>query len=125
MSGSQPPGWYPAPGSPTVQRWWDGNRWTGEVREADNAGGANAPSASTSVSGWRISWPGSGASPVQPAAKQAKQAKRAKQAPEAAPEPPAEAEAAWRAPAVEGWEARTDPERSRKLTRRRGWTKYH
>ena len=27
-----PPGWYPDPGNPSVQRYWDGWRWTHQVR---------------------------------------------------------------------------------------------
>ena len=37
MSGALPPGWYPAPGTTNVERWWDGIKWTGEVRDASDA----------------------------------------------------------------------------------------
>ena len=57
--------------------------------------------------------------------KKAKQAKQSKQAAPSGPEPVPEAqppeaqpEAAWRAPAVEAWEARTSPESPRRFRRR-------
>jgi len=50
--------------------------------------------------------------------KKAKQAKQAKQAAAPVPEPEAQPEAAWRAPAVEAWEARTSPESGRRFLRR-------
>ncbi|MCX3059766.1 DUF2510 domain-containing protein, partial [Streptomyces beihaiensis] len=38
-----PPGWYPDPGDPSVERWWDGTEWT-QHRRAPGAGtGAVAP----------------------------------------------------------------------------------
>jgi hypothetical protein len=100
MSSSQPPGWYPAPGSPPLLRWWDGIRWTGETREADSSD--------------------------QPASQQAGQPD-ASGAPGAAPgnradEPPAPggppAVSAWRAPAVEAWQAQAAPAEP---GRRRRW----
>ncbi|WP_149180508.1 DUF2510 domain-containing protein [Streptomyces sp. TRM49041] len=35
MSMTTPPGWYPDPAVPTVERWWDGTAWTGHTRPAD------------------------------------------------------------------------------------------
>lgn len=92
MSGSQPPGWYPAPGSPNVLQWWDGIRWTGEVRDADEASGAEAPAAGQASAGAPGDAPG---------------------VPRDAPGVPA----AWRTPAVEAWQARTAPEAPRRLGR--------
>jgi hypothetical protein len=76
MSGSQPPGWYPAPDSPSTMRWWDGLRWTGEVRETDGGGDAEAPAA------------------------EGEQGRAAQASSDGA---------AWRAPAVAAWQARTEP----------------
>jgi hypothetical protein len=28
-----PPGWYVYPGTPTIERWWNGNEWTDYSRE--------------------------------------------------------------------------------------------
>jgi hypothetical protein len=101
MSGAQPPGWYPAPGSPAVQRWWDGIRWTGEVREADQPAGADALTArfadSPTVADLAALVP--------------------ETAPEAKSQAEADAAAAWRAPAVAAWAAKTAPEQPRKLSR--------
>ncbi|QGZ48083.1 DUF2510 domain-containing protein [Streptomyces sp. QHH-9511] len=34
MSMTTPPGWYPDPGIPAVERWWDGTTWTAHTRPA-------------------------------------------------------------------------------------------
>ncbi|MER6995892.1 DUF2510 domain-containing protein [Streptomyces sp. NPDC000410] len=38
MSMTTPPGWYPDPGMPTVERWWDGTAWTGHTRPVPGPG---------------------------------------------------------------------------------------
>ncbi|GGQ23573.1 DUF2510 domain-containing protein [Streptomyces roseolilacinus] len=42
MSMTTPPGWYPDPAAPAVERWWDGTAWTGHTRPAGGAGPAAA-----------------------------------------------------------------------------------
>ncbi|GAA4926874.1 DUF2510 domain-containing protein [Streptomyces coeruleoprunus] len=37
MSMTTPPGWYPDPSAPTVERWWDGTTWTAHTRPAAGA----------------------------------------------------------------------------------------
>lgn len=34
MSMTTPPGWYPDPSLPAVERWWDGTAWTAHTRPA-------------------------------------------------------------------------------------------
>ncbi|GAA2456493.1 DUF2510 domain-containing protein [Streptomyces lavendulocolor] len=34
MSMTTPAGWYPDPGNPAVEHWWDGTAWTGHTRPA-------------------------------------------------------------------------------------------
>ncbi|MFF3644745.1 DUF2510 domain-containing protein [Streptomyces sp. NPDC002564] len=36
MSMSPPPGWYPDPSAPTVERWWDGAAWTEHRRTPEH-----------------------------------------------------------------------------------------
>jgi hypothetical protein len=55
MSGQTPPGWYPDPyGTPGLQRWWDGGKWSDSTQPA-------APQASTPApwtpSGQAAPWP--------------------------------------------------------------------
>ncbi|MFC8919794.1 DUF2510 domain-containing protein [Streptomyces sp. NPDC057116] len=38
-----PAGWYPAPGNPAVEHWWDGTAWTGHTRSASPATVVAAP----------------------------------------------------------------------------------
>ncbi|WP_260604324.1 DUF2510 domain-containing protein, partial [Streptomyces sp. WAC05374] len=38
-----PAGWYPAPGNPAVEHWWDGTAWTGHTRFASPATVVAAP----------------------------------------------------------------------------------
>ncbi|MDI3386854.1 DUF2510 domain-containing protein [Streptomyces sp. B-S-A8] len=37
-----PPGWYPDPAAPSLERWWDGARWTEHTRAADAPGAVPA-----------------------------------------------------------------------------------
>ena len=103
MSGSLPPGWYPAPGSSSALGWWDGIRWTGEVRDADDAGDAGTPAAALGASS-----AGAGVGTAAAAAGQALAS---------GPSDAAEARATWRAPAVDAWQARTATEPPRRLGR--------
>ncbi|MER7816009.1 DUF2510 domain-containing protein [Streptomyces sp. NPDC096153] len=41
-----PSGWYPDPGTPTHERWWDGRAWTGHTRPA---GAPQFPAAAPAV----------------------------------------------------------------------------
>ncbi|MEU1098398.1 DUF2510 domain-containing protein, partial [Streptomyces sp. NPDC005877] len=45
MSMTTPPGWYPDPGTPLLERWWDGTAWTGHTRAAGRS--AEPPPAPT------------------------------------------------------------------------------
>jgi hypothetical protein len=42
MTQVTPPGWYPDPGQtqngPPIERWWDGSRWTDQIRSAPATG---------------------------------------------------------------------------------------
>lgn len=41
MSMTIPPGWYPDPGVPATERWWDGTAWTGHTRPLGGDGPAD------------------------------------------------------------------------------------
>lgn len=43
MSMTTPPGWYPDPAVPTVERWWDGTNWTAHTRQATAASTVVSP----------------------------------------------------------------------------------
>ncbi|WP_190139743.1 DUF2510 domain-containing protein, partial [Streptomyces longispororuber] len=43
MSMSPPPGWYPDPSQPAVERWWDGSAWTAHGRAPAPQGAAAQP----------------------------------------------------------------------------------
>ncbi|MFJ3163917.1 DUF2510 domain-containing protein [Streptomyces kanasensis] len=45
MSMTTPPGWYPDPSVPAVERWWDGTAWSAHTRPA----GGGAPPAVAAV----------------------------------------------------------------------------
>ena len=53
MAGNLAPDWYPDPGDPSIMRWWDGARWSGETRSAAGAAGGSAdlPSGGPAVGG--------------------------------------------------------------------------
>ncbi|WP_406156007.1 DUF2510 domain-containing protein [Streptomyces canus] len=38
MSRTLPPGWYPDPNAPHLERWWDGTAWTDHRRAAEGPG---------------------------------------------------------------------------------------
>ncbi|MEU9997327.1 DUF2510 domain-containing protein [Streptomyces sp. NPDC050848] len=44
-----PPGWYPDPAAPTVERWWDGTNWTAHTRQAPTGAYPAAPMAPSTV----------------------------------------------------------------------------
>jgi hypothetical protein len=39
VSSEQPPGWYPDPSGQRVLHWWDGQRYTGDMRPPAGEGG--------------------------------------------------------------------------------------
>lgn len=42
MTGPPPPGWYPEPGNPRRERWWDGVTWSPHTRTPAGARGPRA-----------------------------------------------------------------------------------
>ncbi|MDT9684132.1 DUF2510 domain-containing protein [Streptomyces sp. TRM76323] len=54
MNMTTPPGWYPDPAAPAVERWWDGTAWTGHTRPAGGPPAAVAPPGRYGGRGTRI-----------------------------------------------------------------------
>lgn len=55
MSGQTPPGWYPDPyGTPGLQRWWDGGKWSDSTQPAVSQASTPAP---WTPSGQAAPWP--------------------------------------------------------------------
>lgn len=49
-----PPGWYSDPGRPSVSRWWDGTRWTGNTMW--NTGEVDVNGTPVTVKAWDPNW---------------------------------------------------------------------
>ncbi|MEU6487154.1 DUF2510 domain-containing protein [Streptomyces sp. NPDC046887] len=50
MAMTTPPGWYPDPAAPALERWWDGGAWSGSTRRP-GTGGAGAPGSAPAPGG--------------------------------------------------------------------------
>ena len=50
------PGWYPVPGNPSVERWWDGSAWAAQMRP----GTPSAPAAPSASAGYPAAPPVAG-----------------------------------------------------------------
>ncbi|MEU6059526.1 DUF2510 domain-containing protein [Streptomyces sp. NPDC047097] len=65
MAMTTPPGWYPDPAAPALERWWDGSAWSGSTRRP-GAGGAGAPGTDGAVPGPYTAGVGGAAAPGGP-----------------------------------------------------------
>jgi len=135
MSGNPSPDWYPDPENPAIVRWWDGARWSGEIRPAVAGGGPGQLPASPAAGG------GPGQVPASPAAGghagpapfggiETPAAPAAGPGRSRGPGFPADGsggaglQAAWREPALESWAAvyrSADPAAGRNTFAARRW----
>lgn len=122
MSVPLPPGWYPVPGSPTAERWWDGIRWTSEIRDAEQTADPNEVASPDGTGDARVIAAGPPEAPVADGPAAAAGPQQAAPASPGKPGKPGKAattRATWRLPAVEAWESRTagQPPPRRRLPR--------
>lgn len=107
MSVPLPPGWYPVPGSPTAERWWDGIRWTSEIRDAEQTADPNEVASPDGTGDARVIAAGPPEAPVADGPAAATGSQQAAAASPGKPGQEATTRATWRLPAVEAWESRT------------------
>ena len=103
MPGNPAPDWYPDPENPAIVRWWDGARWSGEIRPAAAGGGPRQPPGSPAAGDHAAPAPFGG---IETPAAQVTGSGRP-----AGPGFPAQSsggaglQASWRGPALESWAA--------------------